>query len=93
MLQSENTSKAKSQIRELGDQFHAALLAYDEGLLTNDKVLASALWRRFFEMNCRNPKDLETMVKYVRRQVSVVAVFLDFIQGVHLTHEVITHPT
>lgn len=69
-LQPENISAAKEQVMVLGDQFQAALVAYDEGLLSNDKVLASALWRRFFNRSCDKPERLETMVKYIRQQVT-----------------------
>ncbi|XP_046672792.1 ubiquinol-cytochrome-c reductase complex assembly factor 1 [Homalodisca vitripennis] len=68
-LGAENYSLARAQTKILGDQFQAALITYDEGLLCNDKVLASALWRRFFEKNCNDPRNLETMVKYVRMQI------------------------
>jgi cytochrome b pre-mRNA-processing protein 3 len=54
----------------LGDQFQAAILTYDEGILSDDRVLASALWRRFFEKDCKDARTLEIMVRYVRRQVS-----------------------
>uniref|UniRef100_A0A1B6LGQ9 Ubiquinol-cytochrome c chaperone domain-containing protein n=1 Tax=Graphocephala atropunctata TaxID=36148 RepID=A0A1B6LGQ9_9HEMI len=68
-LGAENYSAAREQTKLLGDQFQAALVTYDEGLLSDDKVLASALWRRFFERSCNDPKNLETMVKYVRMQM------------------------
>lgn len=58
------------QIDELSKQFQAALVAYDEGLQSNDKVLASALWRRFFHQNCDSPENLELLIYYVRKQVS-----------------------
>ncbi|XP_054268849.1 ubiquinol-cytochrome-c reductase complex assembly factor 1 [Macrosteles quadrilineatus] len=65
----ENLSAAREQTRLLGDQFQAAILAYDEGILTDDRVLASALWRRFFEKECKNARTLEIMVRYVRLQM------------------------
>lgn len=74
-LQAENISAANEQVLVLGDQFQAALVAYDEGLLSNDKVLASALWRRFFDRSCDKPERLETMVKYIRQQVSCNLIF------------------
>lgn len=62
-------STRKSHIEELGTQFQAALFSYDEGLLANDRVLASALWRRFFQRDCDDVEKLEQLVEYVRRTV------------------------
>ncbi|XP_037042935.1 ubiquinol-cytochrome-c reductase complex assembly factor 1-like [Bradysia coprophila] len=67
-LNSGNLSELRKQIETLSDSFRAALITYDEGLMDDDKVLAAALWRRFFEMNCNNYVHLETMVKFVRQQ-------------------------
>ncbi|OQV14396.1 putative Ubiquinol-cytochrome-c reductase complex assembly factor 1 [Hypsibius exemplaris] len=53
----------------LGDQFRAALFGYDEGLLLDDKVLAGAIWRHFFAMNCDDPRKIELLVYYVRKQI------------------------
>lgn len=68
-LNEANPSAVRSQITILSEQFTAALINYDEALTDDDKVLAGALWRRFFEMNCDNYVHLETMVKFVRQQV------------------------
>lgn len=68
-LNAGNSSEMRNQIQILSEQFQAALITYDEGLMFDDKALAGALWRRFFEMKCDNYEHLETMVKYVRRQV------------------------
>lgn len=70
-LNTANPSAMRSQIQILSEQFQAALITYDEGIMSDDKVLAGALWRRFFEMKCDNFEHLETMVKYVRKQVSI----------------------
>lgn len=53
----------------MSEGFQAALVNYDEGILSDDKVLAGALWRRFFDRNC-TARQLEVMVKYVRQSVS-----------------------
>lgn len=58
------------QIKELSEQFNAALIGYDEGIQSDDKVLAGALWRRFFCSECNNPEHVETLVIYIRKQVS-----------------------
>lgn len=56
----------------LSEQFQAALIAYDEGVMSSDQVLAAALWRRFFEMNCSDYNQIERMVKYVRQQIMML---------------------
>ncbi|KAL5014162.1 hypothetical protein ScPMuIL_008432 [Solemya velum] len=56
-------------IKSLGDSFYAALFSYDEGLMGEDRDLASSLWRILFEMRSVDPKLLEMMVAYVRKQV------------------------
>lgn len=45
------------------------MIGYDEGILSEDKVLAGALWRRFFCLECNNPEHLEKLLIYVRKQV------------------------
>ncbi|XP_001354181.1 ubiquinol-cytochrome-c reductase complex assembly factor 1 [Drosophila pseudoobscura] len=72
-LGAHNPSRTRQQIETLSEQFQAALIAYDEGIMSDDRVLAGALWRRFFEMNCDDYAQIERLVKYVRQQ----AVMLD----------------
>lgn len=63
-------SKVKrEQIQEISYQFNAALIGYDEGIQSDDKTLAGALWRRFFRLECNNPEHIETLLIYVRKQV------------------------
>uniref|UniRef100_A0A1B6C9K3 Ubiquinol-cytochrome c chaperone domain-containing protein n=1 Tax=Clastoptera arizonana TaxID=38151 RepID=A0A1B6C9K3_9HEMI len=69
-LGSEHTMAARQQINEMSEQFQAAILTYDEGLLSSDKVLAGAIWRRFFSKQCNDPVQVENMVKYVRQQIT-----------------------
>lgn len=71
-LQSHNKLRNRQQIEELSEQFQAALLAYDEGIMSDDRVLAGALWRRFFAMNCDDSVQIERLVKYVRHQVAIL---------------------
>ncbi|GAB1603032.1 ubiquinol-cytochrome-c reductase complex assembly factor 1-like [Argonauta hians] len=59
----------QDEIHDLVFHFNAALFSYDEGLLSNDKVLASALWRNLFESKHIDPQNLALAVKYVRKQV------------------------
>lgn len=65
-LSADNPSASRRQIAILAEQFQAALIIYDEGLMSDDKILASALWRRFFEMKCDDYTKLEKLVEYVR---------------------------
>ncbi|XP_034102512.1 ubiquinol-cytochrome-c reductase complex assembly factor 1 [Drosophila albomicans] len=67
-LGANNPSRTRQQIETLSEQFQAALIAYDEGIMSDDRVLACALWRRFFEMECDNYAQIERLVKYVRMQ-------------------------
>lgn len=64
-----HSSVIKNQIYELNEGFQAALVLYDEGLLSNDKVLASAIWRRFYSQNCASAHHLEAMVYYIRHSM------------------------
>ncbi|KAL0120104.1 hypothetical protein PUN28_008042 [Cardiocondyla obscurior] len=63
-------SKIKSDnLKEISAQFNAALIGYDEGIQSDDKTLAGALWRRFFQLECNNPEHVETLLIYVRKQI------------------------
>lgn len=59
----------RRQIMDLSYQFNAAILGYDEGILSDDKVLAGTLWRRYFVSQCNNPEHIEKLLIYVRKQV------------------------
>ncbi|KAK3856906.1 hypothetical protein Pcinc_010180 [Petrolisthes cinctipes] len=62
----------QEQMQSIGASFQAALFAYDEGIMSDDRVLASALWRRLFSKNCEDPERLECIVSYVRRQAALL---------------------
>jgi len=62
-----NPSASRAQIGILAEQFQATLINYDEGLMSDDMILASALWRRFFSMKCDDYSKIEKLVKYVRK--------------------------
>lgn len=66
-LGSDNPSFTRKQISILSEQFQATLISYDEGLCFDDKTLANALWRRFFEAKCEDFTKLEKLVIYVRK--------------------------
>ncbi|KAK2580873.1 hypothetical protein KPH14_005945 [Odynerus spinipes] len=67
-----SASIRKKQIMDLSYQFNAAVIAYDEGLMSDDKVLAGALWGRFFNLECNNPEAIERLIIYVRKQMDLL---------------------
>ncbi|KAK0182495.1 hypothetical protein PV327_000631 [Microctonus hyperodae] len=60
------------QMEELGHQFNAAIVGYDEGLLSDDQTLAGAIWRTFLEMKCDDPKLMEKMIIYIRKNIQML---------------------
>lgn len=57
--------------KELFKSFRGLLLAYDEGIVGDDTVLASALWRNMFHA-CKetaNAQDVALLLEYVRKEV------------------------
>ena len=44
-------------------------LSRSQGILSDDRVLAAALWRNLFNRECEDPRQLELMLEYVRKQV------------------------
>uniref|UniRef100_A0AAX7UGA5 Ubiquinol-cytochrome c chaperone domain-containing protein n=1 Tax=Astatotilapia calliptera TaxID=8154 RepID=A0AAX7UGA5_ASTCA len=60
----------KEAMKAMTETFYAAIFGYDEGILSDDCVLAAALWRNLFNRQCEDPGQLELMVEYVRKQVS-----------------------
>ncbi|XP_017768127.1 PREDICTED: ubiquinol-cytochrome-c reductase complex assembly factor 1 [Nicrophorus vespilloides] len=67
-----NPAGMRMQVAELSEQLQAALIAYDEGLQSDDVVLAGALWRRMYQQNDVDPEHLEALIKYIRRQVRLL---------------------
>ncbi|CAM4549468.1 ubiquinol-cytochrome c reductase complex assembly factor 1 isoform X1 [Lepidochelys kempii] len=67
----------KESMRSMTENFYAAIFGYDEGILSDDHVLAAALWRNFFNKQCEDPKQLELLVEYMRKQMQ----YLDAING------------
>ncbi|XP_043498899.1 ubiquinol-cytochrome-c reductase complex assembly factor 1 isoform X2 [Polistes fuscatus] len=70
MLMEMSSSIRRKQKQDLSYQFNAAILAYDEGIMSDDKVLASALWETFFNLECNNPEHIEKLLIYVRKQIN-----------------------
>jgi cytochrome b pre-mRNA-processing protein 3 len=60
----------KQSLKELMQAFYGLILAYDEGLLSHDRVLAASIWRNMFH-NKKNTdaSNLARFVEYVRKQV------------------------
>ncbi|KAF7408776.1 hypothetical protein HZH68_003698 [Vespula germanica] len=79
-----NPSIRRKQKLELSYQFNAAILSYDEGIMSDDKVLARALWETFFNLECNNPELIEKLLIYVRKQINL----LDKISS----QEILRHP-
>ncbi|XP_033225370.1 ubiquinol-cytochrome-c reductase complex assembly factor 1 [Belonocnema kinseyi] len=65
-------SVVRKQVQLLSEQFNACIIAYDEGITGDDKVLAAALWRRFLQSEGNDPVKLEQLVHYVRKQVYIL---------------------
>lgn len=63
-------SVRKSSLKELTQEFYGLILAYDEGLLSHDRVLAASLWRNMFlDKKNTDASNLANFVDYVRRQI------------------------
>ncbi|XP_015263692.1 PREDICTED: ubiquinol-cytochrome-c reductase complex assembly factor 1 isoform X3 [Gekko japonicus] len=67
----------KESMKNMTENFYAAIFGYDEGILSDDHVLAAAIWRNLFNKQCDDPRRLEIMVEYIRKQVQ----HLDAIPG------------
>ncbi|PIK35081.1 putative ubiquinol-cytochrome-c reductase complex assembly factor 1 [Apostichopus japonicus] len=61
--------KMRDSLTKMVEQFNGALFAYDEGLLSSDRILAAALWRNVFLQKCEDPEQLLDMVAYIRKQM------------------------
>ncbi|XP_046742732.1 ubiquinol-cytochrome-c reductase complex assembly factor 1 isoform X2 [Diprion similis] len=68
-LWSENPAGVRMHLNELSDQFNCAIIGYDEGVNGDDKVLAGAIWRRIFQLECNDPLLVEKLLIYVRKQM------------------------
>lgn len=69
MMGVNDSSVVKESTRELVDMFYGLTFAYDEGITSDDVVLASALWRNLFGKRRYDPAAVERLVEYVRREV------------------------
>ncbi|XP_075033045.1 ubiquinol-cytochrome c reductase complex assembly factor 1 [Mixophyes fleayi] len=85
-----DSGSMKNTMKALTEIFYASIFGYDEGIISDDRVLAAALWRNIFNMRCDDPRQLELMVEYVRKQMQ----YLDSLNGedLLLTGEVTWRP-
>ncbi|XP_054473045.1 ubiquinol-cytochrome-c reductase complex assembly factor 1 [Anoplopoma fimbria] len=67
-----DASHRKEGMKAMTETFYAAIFGYDEGILSDDSVLAAALWRNLFNCECEDPNQLELMVGYVRKQMQYI---------------------
>ncbi|XP_029007404.1 ubiquinol-cytochrome-c reductase complex assembly factor 1 [Betta splendens] len=67
-----DATQRKESIKVMIETFYAAIFGYDEGLLSDDSVLAAALWRNLFSCQCEEPAQLELLVEYVRKQMQYI---------------------
>ncbi|XP_060238969.1 ubiquinol-cytochrome-c reductase complex assembly factor 1 isoform X3 [Meriones unguiculatus] len=72
-----NSYILKKNMAFMTNNFYASILGYDEGILSDDRGLAAALWRTFFNQKCEDPRQLELLVEYVRKQMQ----YLDSMNG------------
>ena len=67
-LGSVGTMQVKKTLYRMGTQFIGLILAYDEGMMSTDSLLASAVWRNFFKSDPECVLRVDTVVGYIRRQ-------------------------
>ncbi|ENN82983.1 hypothetical protein YQE_00654, partial [Dendroctonus ponderosae] len=51
-------------------QLGATFIAYDEGIQSDDIVLAGAVWRRLYQMQYASPHHVEDCARYVRQHMA-----------------------
>lgn len=63
----------KRQLKYLVGQYRSRLIAFDEGLLSNnDRLMAGAVWRNVYGLNCPDLRLLEQAVAYLRKNVAFI---------------------
>ncbi|KAL1915749.1 uncharacterized protein VTP21DRAFT_6508 [Calcarisporiella thermophila] len=61
-----------SYMKDLLQQFHGFVVAFDEGMCKDDPVLAAAIWRNMFASTTGEATHLAYMVHYVREQLKLL---------------------
>lgn len=57
-------------LKELDKEFRGLILAYEEGLLTDDRRLAGAIWRNLIsDKSNTDMESISRLVRYIRSQV------------------------
>uniref|UniRef100_K1Q7B7 Ubiquinol-cytochrome c reductase complex chaperone CBP3-like protein n=1 Tax=Magallana gigas TaxID=29159 RepID=K1Q7B7_MAGGI len=75
----------------LNNHFNSAVVAYDEALLVNDdKAMAHALWLNVFDGRDCDPRNLELLLAYTRKQTSKERVPYTKAQKEHVHHRLKT---
>ncbi|XP_055756640.1 ubiquinol-cytochrome-c reductase complex assembly factor 1-like [Salvelinus fontinalis] len=62
----------KESVRAMTETLYVAIFGYDEGILSDDGLLAAALWRNMFNRQCEDPRQLELMLDYVHKQMQFI---------------------
>lgn len=69
-LQVNSGTILNKSLKEFNQEFRGLIIAYEEGLLSDDMTLASAFWRNWVsDKTLTNPQVLSLLVEYVRQQV------------------------
>lgn len=63
-------NQRKGILQDLLFHQQGAMISYDEGLLSDDKTLAGALWRTLYSKSPIDPETIEMAVRYVRTQMN-----------------------
>ncbi|OMJ13363.1 Protein CBP3, mitochondrial [Smittium culicis] len=58
-------------LKDLTANYFGCIMSFDEGLITNDAVLAGSVWRNILS-NCENAEVLYLVVLYIRRQLKML---------------------
>ncbi|CDK27303.1 unnamed protein product [Kuraishia capsulata CBS 1993] len=64
-------------LRDFHSQLLGIIMSYDEGIATNDAVLAAALWRNLFNGDKSDLVHVESALRYVRMQLYVLSKMSD----------------
>ena len=60
-------------LKELDKEFRGLILAYEEGLFTDDRRLAGAIWRNLIsEKSTTDAEGIARIVQYIRSQVKAM---------------------
>ncbi|GIX94765.1 ubiquinol-cytochrome-c reductase complex assembly factor 1 [Caerostris darwini] len=69
-LQEIPSSSRRKYLTEMKEQFRPFKVSWDEGLISEDTTLAAAAWRTLYDCHNIDPRLLEAIVLYVRKQIN-----------------------